>query len=233
MQLTDFIQELSDGELASVNLGHNEETGISGFNNPKLVTYINTGLIDLYTRFPLKIREVLIKQYTSIKLYRLHNDYAQTNTESDKPYKYIEDTEAEPFNDRILKIDRVYTGDGCELPINKDNDCNSVFTPSIDVLQIPYPEHPRVNAVIYRAAPIRLESKCDTEQEIELPLALVHALKMYVTAKVYAEKQDQISAIKASNYLVQYEEACRLVERHGLTLSDNTDNLKLERNGWV
>lgn len=233
MLLTEFIEELGNGELDGVNLGHNDETGVSGFNNPKLVTYINSGLVDLYTRFPLKTREVIIRQYTAVTMYRLSKEFAQTNTESDVPHKYIEDTEAVPFVDRILKIDEVYTGEGCKLPINNPMDCNSVFTPSIDTVQIPNPEHPRVNSVIYRAAPIKLLAKCDHEQVIELPLVLIQALKTFVTAKVYSEKMDQLSTIKAGNYLMQYNDACRLVEQHGLTLDNNTPNTRLERNGWI
>lgn len=233
MLLSELIEDLSNGELDEVNLGHNEETGVTQFNSPKLINHINSGLIDLYTRFPIKHCEVIIKQYTNIKMYRLHYDYAQTNTESTKPYKYIEDTEEQPFNDQVLKIDRVYSGDGCELPLNNDYECDSLYTPSIGTLQIPDPEHPNVVSVIYRAAPERLKSKCNEDQEIDLPIALTNALVLYVTACIYRTKLDQVSAIKSANYFAQYEENCRLVERHGLLLSDSNTNVKLERNGWV
>lgn len=233
MLLSDYLNDLSAGPLSGINLGNNDETGLTPYNRNKIVNYINTGLVDIYTRFPIKSREVIIRQYTAISMYHLSRKYAQTNTESDVPYKYIEDTTAAPFTDRVLKIDRVFSGDGCEHSINKDNDCNSVFTPSVDVLQIPFSEHPNITSVIYRAAPDRLEANCDTEQEIELPMALINALTYYVVGKVYGEKQDQISMAKSSENLARYVESCRLVEQQGMTVSDNTDNLRLVRNDWV
>lgn len=231
MLLQTVIDHLKTGELSLTNLGGNDEEGITSNNITAIINHINLALIDIYKRFNLSLKEVYIDQYAHIQKYTLHSKNAYSN-ESSTSAKYISDTTDEPFTNDILQIISVYNEVGCELPLNDSTNCESLFTPKYNVIQVPCPVDGNTMVVLYRAAPELLDNTCDFNQEVELPLTFLDALLYYIAYRVKAARPDQESIIESNNYFAKYNNALDLIKMEGLYNSSNNTNMKLCMRGF-
>lgn len=235
MKLSVIVNQLSNGELRNVNLGGNLQKGVTPYNYPEIISHINMGLLDLYTRFPLKLREVFVQQFAEVQFYKISSNYAISNTASTYTPKYVIDSVYNKFDDRLLKIDTVFDECGKELPLDDDNEENSLYLTAMDTIQIPCPNPNNAITVIYRAAHAELGSDGDNvlEQEVELPLMLVQPLLLFVAHRVHGSMNFIDSAQETMKYLKMYEEACARSMNQGAGLNTGSTNNKLEQNGWV
>jgi len=186
MILADIFEQLSHGEFRSTALGGSQASGIMEKDYPKVIPFINLGLTELYKRFPIKSKTVLIDQLEQVSTYYLHPDYAQTNTSSTKT-KYIRDSSFDPFvsADDVLKIEAVYDEKGVEYYLNDPKQVHSVFTPSSNSIQIPFNESGNTMEVKYRAnhPTLTAEGESVLEQEVELPMGYMEALLNYIAGR--------------------------------------------------
>lgn len=236
MLLRNVIEDLRLGELSGANLGENEVEGISPFNYEKLTNYVNSALTAIYTRLPLRIRQVLLVQDDTITIYKMQSKYALSNTNSLEPIKYLDDT-TDPFDDTLLKIDEVYNEIGNELVLDDMSNQESLFRPSPTSLQVPYPVTGNVLAVIYRSNHEKLVYDADVDtllnQYIDLPEQFMPCIINYVMYK-YRSSFDTPESQQAAMLAMQtFEQSLSLLKGFGLTPEDNLTSTKLEQNGWV
>ncbi len=231
MLLQTVIDHLKTGEFSLTNLGSNDEEGLTSNNLAAVINHINLGLIDIYKRINLSLKEVYVDQYAHIQKYTLNSKHAYSNEESTAT-KYISDTVDDPFTNDILQIITVNNEVGCELPLNDSNKCDSLFTPKYNVIQVPCPVDGNSLIVVYRAAPELLKNNCDFTQEVELPLTFLDVLLYYVAYRVKASRPDQESIIESNNYFAKYDAAMQLIKMEGLYNSSNTTNMKLIERGF-
>lgn len=150
MYLSKLFKQLATGELSQVAISENGNIQEDSYD--AIVTHLNIGLTKLYTRFPLLEKEVVIQQFAHITLYTLSSQYAYTNDDSTEPYKYIIDSEENPFEDDVLRIEQAFDEGGVPISINDEFSSNRViFTPSYDSVQIPLPEEENSIFITYRA----------------------------------------------------------------------------------
>ena len=233
MLLSDIFGQLTYGELAQLSIGDSEPVAIA--NYPKLVSHVNLALTDLHTRLPLYFREAIIQEYEEIEIYYLRSIYAATNTASTEPIKYITDTVYNPFTDDVLKIEQVFSEDGVEYPINDEMELYSVFTPSFDAVQIPFNDSNNAFSVMYRAnhPKITIGTSFDPSTEtVNLPLACVSALQYFVASRMFAS-MGEAGIQESNNYILKYENAISLLEKHNIFRKDTHGNDKLRVAGWV
>lgn len=236
MKLTEVFEHLITGELANTNVGLNLEEGASPLNYRKLVNLINLGLLDLYSRFPIRTQQAYVQLYENISLYHLRKEYCETNTTSTQPTKYVIDTVDNPLYDRILKIDAVYTEEGTPLPIEDEYNELSVFLPEVDTVQITYPSDYNAIFVMYRAAPNKLDSNMDSincDQEFNLPYSLLQSLLTFVTYKLLESHSSPELLNKATLLQNKYEIMNQEHIRRGLVTSSFLDTSDLRLKGWV
>lgn len=212
MLLSQFIEDLKVGSASGINLGNNEETGLTKFNQSKVISYINSGIVDLYTRFTFLIEEKTIEL-----------------EENKKEYKIVPES-----GKSLLKIKSIHTNQGHEIWLNTGVREKSAYTNSHDTLVLPELDD-NVTAITVRftVMPVRLAADCSSDAEIPLQASLINCLQLYVTGKLYGEKQDQVSAGKSAEHMARYEENCRLIEQHGIHIEAGTTNTRLYDNGWV
>ena len=149
MELQRILDTLRYGELANVYTEDKQD---------QLVTFINLGLTQLYSKFPILEKQIAIQQYPQISLYKLTREFARTNRDRPTPligddlcepeeplkehhhhhviHKYILDNPHDPFMGDVLFISSVFDETGHPVPLNDDNNPHSFFTPSFDTLQI-------------------------------------------------------------------------------------------------
>ncbi len=118
MKLGKLFDLLAAGELIRVNLGDNTTAGVTQYNHAELINHINMGMLKIYTRVPIRVREVVIQEKADINYYKLDPAFAVSNTASTEPVKYILDTPDNLFDDSFLAIDNVYNEFGYQLVVN-------------------------------------------------------------------------------------------------------------------
>lgn len=209
MNVEEVFSGLSYGELSNVMIGNDSTGDIDKKYHAKLITYINEGLVRIYSRFPLKEESLFIELEEHITSYRLTNEYAESNTESTKPYKYIKDYPANPFKDDVIKILEVFDSYGLNLPINDRNHVDSLFTPQPNVLQVPRPLTGIALSVVYQARHHKISYNAEDEsylsEQIILPFSLEAALSNYIGYKVFSHMNSDDSGVKAQEFYALYE----------------------------
>lgn len=234
MRLSYIFEQLTYGELSQLSLGGSDNIGIQPADYVGILPYINLALTELHKRFDLKLSEVIIQQYDELQLYTLHSDYAESNTESQEPYKYIMDSVYQPFVDDVLKIESVFNEDGEELFLNDPTAVWTINTPSFNVIQIPYPEKENTLLVTYRANHEIIYDSAIIDPanvEIKIPHTLLEALLLYIAHRKYANLHTDNDP-EVNNLLAKFEASCARVKALGLINDDNTTNTKLDENTW-
>lgn len=237
MYVQDVFEQLAFGELYNVSLGGTPCKGVPVADYPMLITHINLGMIELYKRFPIKINQLIIDLYPEIIKYRLDKKYALNNTDSTEPVKFIRDSAEFPYNNDLLKIERIFNEDGQELFMNVTNAYWAVQTPEYNVVQCNYPDEENSLLVEYRAKPDNITIPATGLNpeiiEILLPEVLIEALVNYVSARIYASLNPDGTIGEGKNYYMQFERSCKEILHQGLINYDYAMNYRLEAAGWL
>lgn len=235
MNLQDFCKRLANGRLSNTSMVQNNNgLIIKEEHRPKVIDAINEGLIRLYTRFILNEKDVVISLRDHIVSYRLNSLYSETlYPQAGVEIPYILDLPGEVFVNDVLKILAVYDNDGCELPLNDNTNCKSVFTPKFDTVQVPEPKTGKLMNVVYQAKHILLTVE-DPLEEISLTDTLYGALEAYVAHLLFADINSDDSKIRSDKQLIRYEQICNEVITtditSGTTIQSNT---KFHKRGWI
>lgn len=245
MKLQEVFAHLTNGELRQLALGTAVDGEIPEEKWPELVSHINLGLADLFTRFHLKEGRFSVTLSPSKRRYHLDSRYATSNTKSTAT-KFIDDSE-DPFVDNLNKVERVYTDGGYELSVNDPTDSYSLMTPSMNVLEVPLeivdsapdlPDWLRTTKldVAYRAAhPVigRPGTSISLSTQVELPQSHLQALLYFVASRV----NNPIGLVNefnaGNNYAAKYAAECARLEQQNLRIDHISRNMRLARNGWV
>ena len=235
MYLSDLFDQLTYGELSQMEYGGADNVGITEPNFKRIIPHINLALTSIYTKFPLRTEEVIVKQYEHIQTYTLDRKYAQTNTESEFSPRYIMDSEFEPFHDNVLKIERIYDELGRELFSNDDTEYWTIWTPEYNSFQIPYPDPENALSIEYRAdhPRINLVNLDPSTTEVRIPPQLVSAVCFFIASRVHGAMAGEGHTQVANNYMQKYEMTCNEMINLNVFNKQIMNNLKLEVAGWV
>lgn len=234
MKLSEFFSLLTYGELANLKVGGKEDGGIYPTHSDEVVSFIRQGLTDLHSRFALKHNEVIIQQFAHITLYPIRSEYAVSSL-GVEPYRWVIDTESNPFQEDIILIESIIDEGGNEVALNDDHDKCSYFTPQPDVIQIPEPMEDNAIAVMYKANHAKIDLTVDVPSniDIEVPTQLVRPLALYVAALAHNTVGSPEGSQVGANKMMEYEAACIQIEIQGLVHKERWTNNNIGRNGWV
>ena len=227
MKVSDAFQELCYGELNTHRLA--ESGAISPENYSRMIHHLNMGLLALYTRFPLSVKELTLQQKSWITVYKLKKEHAVTDPSDE--VKYIIDSRFDPFIGDLIRVEEVSDEVGDVVELNSTDHVKVALTPSMDTLEIPNPTDTNVLFVTYRAKHPQLVS---VDSEILLPQHLLGALYAYTGMRVYAGGTSQEQLTKGAELESKYERICQKMELDGMV---NTDvlvlNMKPYERGWI
>ena len=208
MQLKQLIDSVKYGELTNVSWDK---------KIPALISYINQALTDLYTKFPLMEKQVVIQQYPQISMYVLTRDFARTNIKSQQLHKYILDTPFEPFEEDVLQITGIYNEHGMPVPYNDTNNPFSYHLVSYNTVQIPNANENESTFITYKARHRYIEPTTeDMEQEVFLPSCLEEAVCTYIAYKALVSIGSTDTVQLAQLYLQRYEQLCDTVKSQNI-----------------
>jgi hypothetical protein len=238
MLLAEIFEQLSHGELGKLFIGGIDDEGINVNSHPELVAHINLGLLELHKRFPIKIKEIAIQQYSTITEYYLQEKYATNSGSAESPL-YLLDTPNELFKANVLKIEKVTTTNAeitGNMPLNDSANDDSIYTTAYNTLKVPTPNDVDILTVSYRAShDLLIGDGIDPDTtEIEIPYSLLDPLLLFVASRVHANTPSLDGQQNDSMlFLQKYEASIALVEQHSLIENTHTTNTKLDDNGWV
>ena len=219
MKLRHIIDSVKYGELTNISWDSPNRV-------PAIICFINQGLTDLYTRFPLLEKQVIIQQYPQISIYKLTRDFARTNHKSEQLHKYILDTPFEHFTEDILQVTGVYTEEGLPIPLNDTTNPKSFFLPSYNTIQIPNANENEATFITYKAKHNYIEPTTeDLDQEVEVPPCLAEALYAYLGYKCLVSMGSADTVQLAQLYLQRYEQLCS-----GTNINNTLGNLVVPTN---
>ena len=219
MKLRHIIDSVKYGELTNISWDSPNRV-------PAIICFINQGLTDLYTRFPLLEKQVIIQQYPQISIYKLTRDFARTNHKSEQLHKYILDTPFEPFTEDILQVTGVYTEEGLPIPLNDTTNPKSFFLPSYNTIQIPNANENEATFITYKAKHNYIEPTTeDLDQEVEVPPCLAEALYAYLGYMCLVSMGSADTVQLAQLYLQRYEQLCS-----GTNINNTLGNLVVPTN---
>ena len=248
MKLQEIFEQLAVGELCQLSIGGQPAGEINENNYAKLIPHVNLGLADLYKRFSIKESSVLLQLVPGMTHYRLASKFAVNGKRSQEPLRYLIDSVQYPFMDDLLKISKVSTDAGFDLSLNDGSNADSVSTPTYDALLVPrhivdqspaLAEHLRTEnlAIAYRANPVKIVVGMGlfdpSKVEVELPGSYLNALLLFIASRINNPIGMTGEFNAGNNYAAKYEQACQLLEMHGMDVDTDSQNTRLQRNGWV
>lgn len=236
MTLADFLDALAYGELAQYAAGTEDSGRIWDKDLPKFITFINAGLLRLYTDLPISQKQVMVQSYVNQTEYLLSSEFALSKEpeSGDTVNRYILDLD-NPFQDDVINIEEVVNDKQFIFPLNDPEDELSAFTPGYNKLLIPEPRNELV-AVLYRAKhkKIPVTRKLDTDTyELDLPDYCEEALVNYCAYRFVKSGGGAESINLANAYLAAYESEVFRIEESGIILDNLHSNTRIWRDSWV
>ncbi|KXJ61642.1 MAG: hypothetical protein AXW14_08505 [Alteromonas sp. Nap_26] len=236
MKLSDFLDALSYGELSQYASGTEDSGRIWYKDLPKFITFINAGLLRLYTDLPISQKQVTVQTNVNQTKYLLSSEFALSKEPEggDEVNRYILDLEDE-FEDDIITIEQVVNENEFIFPLNSPDEEFAVFTPGPNRLLIPEPRNELV-AVLYRARhkkiPVTRRLDAD-EYEINVPDYCEDALINYCAYR-FVKSGGSAESVNLSNaYLAAYENEVFRIKEAGIITENIYTNTRIWRDSWV
>jgi hypothetical protein len=223
MKLEKILEKLSRSELSNLAIGLEGSGEIEERNKLKIIGYINDALLQIHSRFILRERSVIIELMDHVTNYHLLPSYAKSSNDSKPTYRYIRDSECEPFIGDVLKILSVWNSNGMQMVLNDSENPFSLFTPQPDTLQVPQPKQGMALAISYQAN--HPEVTDDPDMEVDVPVFLISPLTNYVAHLVFEHMNGQEHLAKSQNHLAIYERLCEQIEEKDLVNSSVSTTL--------
>lgn len=165
-----------------------------------IINYINMGMIELYKRFPLNIKEHIIDLEDGVDIYTLPSDCMWIT----KVYDEV------PENSDAIVV---------EVPVNEEDNPLSVNTISWNQLQVPMSITGAHISVIYTAAP-KWYTVDDLGEDIAIPPQMIESLLLYVGYRAHSS----VTSTENGEHNVHYsrfEASVSRIQIMGMLTSDD------------
>lgn len=231
MILKEILMRLCEGEFSDLAIGYQVDETPLNHEYGKLVRHIDMGLLELHKRFPLRVREATLQQYSSINSYELHDRYAITNNSSIEPIKYLLDSSHNKFvNSDFLAIDCLIDSSGNRIIKNDRSEATSMYTTGFSTIKVNAPTDDTTFSVQYRASHGNLDASLDPgEVDVLFPYSHLEALLYYIAHRVLVSTHME----ESNNYLMKFEQSCLRLTELNLRNEDNTQGDQFTIGGWV
>ena len=193
MVVQEIINLARYSELANTALGKDTTD-----NTSIIVSFLNMGMIELYTRFTLKEEEHIITRVAGTTMYDLPADFMYPMS----AFKEVDETSEDQDE---------------EIAINDEEDTNSIFFPNHKQVQIPSSVEGNQVSIIYVAKPEKYTAT-SLQAEVDLPEVLVDCLLHYIGYKAHLGMRGDAQAENNAHYM-RFERAVMKAKELGVTPS--------------
>ena len=215
MTIKQVVKLAQAGELSNIAVKANIDA---------IVGYINLGLLELYKRFPISVKEHVVTLLDNTDVYTMPSDYM-----------WLISAYGEVPEDDLTSVVNLLT-------INEEDNPLSINTPSWNTVQIPLSVAGAYVSLIYVAAPGVIEYVAGTDTytiggvsatEIPMPVQMVEALLHYIGYRAHAAMDGNIQAENSTHY-TRFEQSCNRIKDLGMSSSDDLSMYdRYSINGWV
>lgn len=164
-------------------------------NDAAIILFMNSGILELYKRFPLKIEEHVIALAEGTTIYTLPTDVL---------YVLSAYGEAPEGVDTPPPI----------LPINEEDNVYSIFLPNHTQVQIPLSNDGAFVSILYVTKPPRYTVE-DLDLELDLPEALIEPLTHYIGYKAHLGIKGGPETETNTHYL-RFDRSCKKARELGV-----------------
>ena len=233
MNVGDLLQRLSYGELINLALGQDGSGTVVNRDQNRVISYANSALVELYSRFKHKTDFVDVMLLTGVKRYLLTStnsvSYALSNPGG---LVYVIDTEIEPFQDDVVRILEI-TSQATD-PVVAAEILQSIRVLSNDTLYVKEPTNGALVTVEYQAKHKKLSIPPVLTETITLIPLLETALELRIAASVYSTMNGEANVAKSQLLMAQFETILSQVKIEDLVReTEDLDTERLVLNGWV
>lgn len=187
--------------------------------------YVNLGLLELYKRFPLDTKEVVI---TMGRDGTVEDPYIQIN---DTTYQMPSD-----FQYMIAAYDEVPADSINRLApiqINNENNLLGINMISWNKVQIPAFVLDAHISLVYAPSPTYFTMD-DLDEELPMPIQLVEPLLAYIGYRAFASISDNPQTDVGNVYYARFENSCEIVKQFGIYTAEDMDmKLKFRSRGFA
>ena len=213
MTVGEVIDMAKFGELRNLVAGPDEDRAI--------VSYLNLGLIELYKRFPLSVKEHLVELSTDQEIYQLPSDCMWIIS---------------AYGEVPADMRSVYTN---ELEINNEDNPLSINTVGWNQIQVPIAVDSSYVSLIYAAGPdssqkIKYDEVGDyRESDIAIPLQLIEPLLHYVGYRAHGAMDGNVQAESNTHY-IRFDASCKKIKIEGMLTGDNLNmDYRISDRGYI
>lgn len=174
-----------------------------------ILSYLNLGLIELYKRFALSVKEHVVALQDEVEIYDMPDDFMWMIT----AYGEV------PEDDKVSFVNI--------LPINEEDNPISINMVNWHQVQVPLALTGDYVSLIYRASPDYL-TEANMNDRIPIPVQMVDPLTTYMGYKAHASLDANVQD-ENNTYYQRFEIACDRIEKEGMFTSDDlsmVDRLK-------
>lgn len=199
-----------------IDLAKTGELRTSGVKEdvPTILGFINLGMLELYKRFLLDTKEVIITM-------------GRDGTVTD-PYVRINDTTYQmpsDFQYLVAAYDEVPKDSSARLApiqINNENNLLGVNMVSWNKVQIPTFVLDANISLIYAPSPKYITID-DLDEELPMPIQLVEPLLAYIGYRAFASISDNPQTDVGNVYYARFENSCEVVKQFGIYTAEDMD----------
>ena len=190
-----------------------------------ILGYINLGLIELYKRFQLDVKELIItmgKDGTPEDPYVKINDVTY---QMPSDFLYLVAAYDEVPRDSVARL--------APIQINNENNVMGVNMISWNKIQIPAFELDAHISLIYTPSP-KYYTIDDLTDELPIPIQLVESLLAYIGYRAFASISPNPQNDVGNVYYARFENSCETVKQFGiLTAEDMDTKIKFNARGFA
>jgi hypothetical protein len=238
LYIKEIFDSLAYGELTNMAVSKASNNSINPSEYLRIVSYINEGLLDLYTRFTIRTKEFDLYQRSGVTRYYIRSAHLGDPTAGDDDI-YIDNTQEDSIDADIIRLITAYDSLGNEVRINNAAYPDDFFNPEPDILTIVERDPVEVFSIKYQAAypKISLNSSFDpATYELHIPAYIVKPLKAIVASKLFTGKAGKTTENNQSlqnTFLHQYEIACAEIVDRSLIPQEREEDERFTNNGWT
>lgn len=235
MKLDELYCALARGVLSNLSMADKVAGTIKKDHQPTVVLHANDALRQLYSRFNLRQKEIILRQEDGITFYHLRKAYSESGYDPLVGVQpYILDMNREPFQEDLIKLVDVFDSAGKPVPVNDNTNIHSIYTPQDKILQIPFPRTGMLLSLMYQAHHPELTCDEDNPVDIELPWMLHSALYAWIGYQIHTTIGTAESVAVGSQFQNQWLERCQFMEDQNAAQTSVTQtNVRFAKNGFI
>ena len=216
MKLSFILSQLKNSEVSTLSS--------SFFTDEKLLSMLNSALIDLYTIFKIETREAIITLDT-VNIKTIYSfDGTDPNVKSEGQL-----LQAGSF----MSFVESHNEDGSVSLFNDEGDPFSLFTPEWNKVEVTLLDGRKYVSVIYKTNPTMYSTNdITTDPEVDIPLFFLEPISLFIGWKVY-------NAINAkqnmdnNTYYMRYRASIDNITNRGLLVPDENYTINVQNKGYL